>query len=100
MTPLSPHTLSSAQIWRENFDKSFAEAIHSFLSHCTTESVAVVVHASHVTQKQVHQDKCLTYTESQCTVELGDWGHPSYPLFLSDILISRFGVAGACYCVI
>ncbi len=25
--PLSPHTLSSAPIWRENFDKSFAEAI-------------------------------------------------------------------------
>ncbi len=27
MRPLSPHTLSSAPIWRENFDKSFARAI-------------------------------------------------------------------------
>ncbi len=27
MRPLSPHTLSSAPIWHENFDKSFAKAI-------------------------------------------------------------------------
>ncbi len=30
MRPLSPHTLSSAPIWRENLDKSFAKAIVSY----------------------------------------------------------------------
>ncbi len=47
-----------------------------YIASChTTESVTVVVHASHVTQKQVHQDKCLTYDKRPVNSGTWPWRH-------------------------
>ncbi len=47
MRPLSPHTLSSAPIWRENFDESFAKAILTCASKMGSPTKATKTNHAH-----------------------------------------------------